>query len=442
MIEDKLKILGGPAEVSGDVPAELFAWPYVNEEIENAVLDVVRRNKMSGTDITEQFEKAFAAWQQRRFGIAYANGTLALQAAMFAVGLGAGDEMICPTKTYWASCLSASQLGASVVFANVRRDDLCLDPEDLERCIGPRTKAVMVVHYSGHPADMDPIMEIAHKHGLKVIEDVSHAQGGRYKGRMLGTFGDVAAMSLMSLKSFSCGELGMLVTDKREYYERAMAYSHYERNNEKYIFETKELLPYYNLPLGGMKGRVNQISTAIGLIRLKDYDEKIAEIRKAMNYFLDLMEGTPGFRAIRVDESTGSTMAGWYYPQALYVAEELGDLPISRYVEAVSAEIGRKLTTGANYPLHTHPYFHDIDLYHAGKPTRILFAERDVRELDKKLTASENIPCFLIPWFVKYMPEEIVKYANAFKKVSAHYKDLLDGSGDKDSGGHWYAAVN
>lgn len=243
MIEDKLKILGGPAEVSGDVPAELFAWPYVNEEIENAVLDVVRRNKMSGTDITEQFEKAFAAWQQRRFGIAYANGTLALQAAMFAVGLGAGDEMICPTKTYWASCLSASQLGASVVFANVRRDDLCLDPEDLERCIGPRTKAVMVVHYSGHPADMDPIMEIAHKHGLKVIEDVSHAQGGRYKGRMLGTFGDVAAMSLMSLKSFSCGELGMLVTDKREYYERAMAYSHYERNNEKYIFETKDCSP-------------------------------------------------------------------------------------------------------------------------------------------------------------------------------------------------------
>ena len=442
MIEDALKILGGPAEVQGDIPKELFAWPYVNEEIENAVLDVVRKNKMSGTDITEEFEKSFAAWQQRKLGVAYANGTLALQAAMFAVGLGAGDELICPTKTYWASCLSASQLGASVVFANVRRDDLCLDPEDLERCIGPRTKAVMVVHYCGHPADMDPIMEIARKHGLKVIEDVSHAQGGRYKGRMLGTFGDVAAMSLMSLKSFSCGELGMLVTDKREYYERAMAYSHYERNNEKYVYETKELLPYHNLPLGGMKGRVNQIATAIGLIRLRDYDERIAEIRKAMNYFLDLMEGTPGFRPIRVDESTGSTMAGWYCPQALYAAEELGGLPIGRYAEAVSAEIGIHLTTGANFPLHTHPYFHDIDLYHAGKPTRILFAERDVRELDKKLTASENIPCISIPWFVKYLPGEVEKYANGFKKVSAHYMDLLDGAENDGAGGHWYNAVN
>ena len=442
MIEDALKILGGPAEVRGDVPKELFAWPYVNEEIENAVLDVVRKNKMSGTDITEQFEKAFAAWQQRKLGVAYANGTLALQAAMFAVGLGAGDELICPTKTYWASCLSASQLGASVVFANVRRDDMCLDPEDLERCIGPRTKAVMVVHYCGHPADMDPIMEIARKHGLKVIEDVSHAQGGRYKGRMLGTFGDIAAMSLMSLKSFSCGELGMLVTDKREYYERAMAYSHYERNNDKYVYETKELLPYHNLPLGGMKGRVNQIATAIGLIRLRDYDERIAEIRKAMNFFLDRMEGTPGFRPIRVDESTGSTMAGWYSPQALYVAEELEGLPIGRYAEAVSAEIGMHISTGANFPLHTHPYFRDIDLYHAGKPTRILFAERDVRELDEKLKASEDIPCISIPWFVKYLPEEIEKYANGFKKVSAHYKELLDGAENDGTGGHWYAAVN
>ena len=442
MIEDALKILGGPAEVQGDIPKELFAWPYVNEEIENAVLDVVRRNKMSGTDITEQFEKAFAAWQQRKLGVAYANGTLALQAAMFAVGLGAGDELICPTKTYWASCLSASQLGASVVFANVRRDDMCLNPDDLERCIGPRTKAVMVVHYCGHPADMDPIMEIARKHGLKVIEDVSHAQGGRYKGRMLGTFGDIAAMSLMSLKSFSCGELGMLVTDEREYYERAMAYSHYERNNEKYVYETKELLPYHNLPLGGMKGRVNQIATAIGLIRLRDYDERIAEIRKAMNYFLDLMEGTPGFRPIRVDEATGSTMAGWYCPQALYVAEELGGLPIGRYAEAVSAEIGMHISTGANFPLHTHPYFHDIDLYHAGKPTRILFAERDVRELDEKLKASEDIPCISIPWFVKYLPGEIEKYAAGFRKVSAHYRDLLDGAENDGTGGHWYAAVN
>ena len=441
MITDALKLLGGPAEIGGNVPEELFRWPYVNEEIEQAVLDVLRKNKMSGSDITEKFEEEFAAWQQRKYAVAFSSGTMALQTAMYSVGLGAGDEIICPTKTYWASCASAYSLGVGVVFANVRRDTMCLDPDDLERCIGPRTKAIMVVHYCGYPADMDPICAIARKHGLKIIEDVSHAQGGRYRGRMLGTFGDVAAMSLMSLKSFSCGELGIFVTDDREIYERGLAYAHYNRNNDQWVRETEDLLPYHHLPLGGIKGRANQICTAIGRIRLRDYDERIAEIRRAMNYFLDLMEGTPGFHPVRVDESTGSNMAGWYCPQAMYAAEELGGLPLSRYLEAVEAETGFHSEIGANFPLHTHPYFQTFDLFHAGKPTRILFTDRDVRELDKALAPSETIPCFSIPWFVKYMPDEIERFANAYKKVSAHWQDLMDGRTGTDAGGHWYAPV-
>lgn len=444
MAEDKLALFGGEPAVSNDIPKELFAWPYVNKEIEDAVLNVVRNNKMSGTDITEEFEQKFAAWQQRKFGLAFSSGTMSLQAAMFAIGLGAGDEIICPTKTYWASCTSAYALGAGVVFANVQRDTMCLDPNDLERCISPRTKAIMVVHYCGHPADMDPICAIAKKHNIKIIEDVSHAQGGLYKGRMLGTFGDIAAMSLMSLKSFSCGELGILVTDTREYYERAIAYAHYERNNPSHVFETDDLKEYYNIPLGGMKGRANQICTAIGLIRLKDYEERIAEIRKSMNYFLDLLEGTPGFRAIRVNEAeTGSNMAGWYCPHALYAAEELGGLPLSRYLEAVNAETpGFVSYSGANYPLHTHPLFRDLDLYKAGKPTRILYTERDIRELDSALKASEDIPCFSIPWFVKFMPEQIEQFANAYKKVARHYRELLADPVENIVGGHWYAPVN
>ena len=438
---EKLKRFGGTPAVNCPVPDEMFAWPYVDEEIENAVLDVVRKNKMSGIDITMEFEEKFAKWQHRKYGVCFPNGTMALQTAMFAIGLGAGDEIICPTKTYWASCTSAMALGATVVFANVCRDTLCLDPEDLERCIGPRTKAIMVVHYCGHPADMDPICEIAKKHNLKIIEDVSHAQGGMYKGKMLGTFGDVAAMSLMSLKSFSCGELGILVTDSREAYERSLAYAQYERNNPGYVTETESLLPYACIPLGGMKGRANQICTAIGLVRLRTYDEKIAEIRRAMNYFLDLMEGTPGFHPIRVDESTGSTMGGWYNPVALYATEELGGLPIKTYIEAVEEETGYHGWSGGNYPLHTHRLFQDYDLYHAGKPTRILFADRDVRDLDYALKASEDIPCLGIPWFKLYRPELIEMYANGYKKVSAHYRELLGENGG-EIGGMWYHSVH
>lgn len=437
-MSSKLKLFGGSAAKTQPSPKELFAWPYINREIEDAVLDVVRRNAMSANDITYKFEEEFAKWQGRKYAIAYCNGTLSLLSAMFAVGLGAGDEIICPAKTYWASCMQAALLGASVVFANVKPDTLCIDPSDLERCLGPRTKAIMVVHYSGYPCDMDEICAFANKHNLKVIEDVSHAQGGFYKGRKLGTFGDVAAMSLMSFKAFSCGEMGILVTDDVEAYERATAFSQHDRNNGKFITETEYLKKYYHLPLSGLKGRVNQVSSAIGLVRLKDYDEKIKEIQKAMNYFLDQMEGVKGFRAIRVDESEGSTMGGWYMPQALYVPEELENLPLSIYRDALLAETGFYSSIGGNIPLHTHPSFNDLDLIGAGKPSRILHADRDVRELDKALQPTMDIQCFGIPWFKKCIPEAIDVYVEAFKKVSDNYKELLEKAELRDAiTGRW-----
>jgi len=423
-----LKMFGGAPAVHSEIPEELFAWPYVNQEIEDAVLDVVRRNAFSATDITERFEKEFARWIGRDYGICYCNGTLSLQAAMYAVGLGAGDELICPTKTYWASCLPAVSLGASIVFCNIQPDTLSMDPDDLERCLSPRTKAIMVVHYVGYPADMDRICAFAKKHGLKIIEDVSHAQGGHYKGRKVGTFGDVAAMSLMSQKSFSAGEMGILVTDDREIYERAMAYSHYERNRAGFVDETEYLKRYHYMPLGGMKGRVNQVGPAIGLVRLKDYDEKIREVQKAMNYFVDLLEGVPGLHPIRPKEE-GSDMAGWYSAQIIYKSEELGGLSADRFMDAVYEETGYRGSVGGNAPLHTHPYFKDFDLFQLGKPTRIAFADRDVRELDEALKPSEEIVCVSIPGFRVYLPEYIEQYAMGYRKVAENYQQILDADG-------------
>ena len=210
-----------------------------------------------------------------------------------AAGVGVGDEIISPSVTYWASCLQALSLGASVVFAEIDPDTLCIDPNDIEHRISERTKAIVAVHYCGHPADMDPIMEIARKHNLKVIEDVSHAHGGRYKGRTVGTIGDVGGMSLMSGKSFATGEAGIMTTNDREIYDRALAFGHYDMYSEENI-ETEYLKPYAGLPLGGYKYRVNQLSSAMGRVTLKYYDGYVAEIQQAMNYFWDLLEGVPG----------------------------------------------------------------------------------------------------------------------------------------------------
>lgn len=419
----------------------LFGWPIMTEEDEAAALDVIRNNSFSGTDITEKFQEEFAAWQGRKYALAFCNGTASLLSSMFALGLGMGDEIICPTKTYWGSASVATNLGVSVVFCNID-DNLSMDPDDIERCISPRTKAIMVVHYFGYPADMDRIMAIAKKHHLLVIEDVSHAQGGLYKGKKLGTFGDIAAMSMMSFKSFAAGEMGMMVTDNRKYYERAIAFAHYERNNPNYIKECTELSPYAMIALGGLKGRTNQICSALGRVQLKYYDARCAEIRRAMNYFWDRMEEIPGLHAIRVDESTGSNMAGWYCPHGIYRPEELGGLSVKRFCAAVRAEGIDCCWEGGNYCLHTHAFFKEFDLFRAGKPTRIAFNDRDVRAEDEKCRPSEEKLCFQVPWFKHFDKEMIDKYVDVFRKVASHYEELLVGDDDKSQGGRWFGVAN
>ena len=439
----KLALLGGEPLIKESAPEELFKWPILTDEDRAAAMDVIENNKFSGTDITIKFQDEFAVWQGRKYALGFTNGTMSLAAAMFSIGLGAGDEIICPTKTYWASVSQAQTFGATVVFCNIN-DMLSLDPDDLERCITPKTKAIMAVHYIGYPCDMDRIMEIANKHGITVIEDCSHAHGTLYKGRKVGTFGKVAAMSMMSGKSFAAGELGMLVTDDVEVYERAVAYGHYERNNADTITETEYLKNYYHIPLGGVKGRVNQLCSALARGQLKYYDQRTAEIRKAMNYFFDLLEGVPGIKPIRVDESTGSTMGGFYYPLCAYYPEKLGGLSSKRFAEALRAEFNGVFNSweGGNYCLHTHPYFKDFDFFGLGKPSRIVFSDRDAREDDKYLAPSEEKCCFSVPWFKHYNKEWIEKCADVIKKVVENYEELLEGDTDKEQGGRWHGQEN
>ena len=434
-----LAILGGEKAIK-KIDGELTKWPILTEEDEAAVLDVLHRRAMSGVDITIEFEKKFAEWNGTKYALGFNNGTASLMAAMYGAGVRSGDEVIVPTITYWASCTQAMILGASLVFANVNPDTLCIDPEDIKKKITPRTKAIVVVHYLAHPCDMDAIMAIAKEHDIKVIEDVSHAQGGLYKGRKLGTIGDVAGMSLMTGKSFAIGEAGMLVTNDREIYEHAISLGSYERFTED-VITCEDLKPYVGLPFGGFKFRMHQMSSAVGLVQLKYYDQRCAEIRKAMNYFWDLLEGTPGIRALRVDESDGSNMAGFYAAHGIYKKEELGGLSITRFCEAVRAEGYEECAPGCNAALHTHPLFSMVDVYGSGKPTRIANAKEDVRKFDDNLEKSDKLngTIFWIPWIKKFDTEAIEQYANAFKKVAMNYKELLPGDeGDPERIGGWY----
>jgi len=429
----RLAILGGPKSVTLE-PGDIFTWPIITEEDEQAVLEVLRRRAMSGTDITKQFEQEFAAWMGMEFALGYPNGTDSLRGAMWACGVGAGDEIICPGMTYWASAMPALPLGAAVNFADILPDTLCIDPRDIEHRIGPRTRAIIAVHYAGYPCEMDEIMAIARRHGVRVIEDVSHAQGTLYKGKMCGTIGDVGAMSLMSGKSFAVGEAGILVTNDRQIYERCIAYGHYERtgapsrwNPTDAQVTDADLKRYAGVPLGGAKHRMNQMCSALGRVQLKYYPQRIAEIQKAMNRFWDLLEGVPGILAHRPPKGSGSTMGGWYFPRGLYRGERLGRLTCEKFCEAVRAEGATMCYPGANFTLYRHPAFHTADIFHMGKPTVISFGQRDVRQGPGALPVSESISqiAYGIPWFKEDRPQVIEQYAAAYRKVAEHHKELL-----------------
>jgi dTDP-4-amino-4,6-dideoxygalactose transaminase len=423
-MSEKLAILGGPKAVTKSAESAT-RWPLITEEDEQAVLDVLRAGKMSATDVTQEFEKEFSAYLGVPYCLAHCNGTASLLAAMFGCEIGVGDEIIAPSITYWATALPCFQLGATPVFADIEPDSLCIDPNDIERHISPRTKAIVPVHYAGHPADMDPIMELAAKHNLKVIEDVSHAHGTLYKGRITGAIGHVAAMSCMSGKSLVAAEAGMLATADKLIWERAIAFGHYARHNE--FITDPSLVPYKGYPLGGVKHRLNQLSSALGRTQLRKYPERVEAIQEGMNYFWDLLEDCPGVKAHRPPKESGSTMGGWYAARGLYRAEELGGLPCAKFCEAVTAE-GCGTSPGANQPMHLHPVLNDCDIYGHGKPTRIANSDRDLRQPPGSLPVAERINeiCYHIPWFKRLEKDVIEEHANAYRKVAENADQLKD----------------
>jgi len=438
----QLALLGGPKAIRQDANG-MFDWPVITKEDEDAVLEVLRTGRMSGIDVTQKFEKEFAEWLGAKYALAHNNGTAAIHGALFALGVGRGDEIVCPSMTYWASALPVYSLGGTVVFADIDPTTLCLDPKDLERKITDRTKVIVVVHYSGYPADMGSIMSIAREHGLKVLEDCSHAHGSAYKGKKVGTFGDAAAFSLMSAKSLATGEGGIMTTDDRTLFERAVAFGHYERHSSELTVE--DLRAGAGLPWGGYKYRMHQLTSAVARVQLRHYPERMHEIDAAMNRFWDLLEGTRGLRPHRPPKDSGLTMGGWYFPLGLYFSQELGGLSISRFCEAARAEGVSACSPGCNLPLHTHPVFKTLDIYHDGKPTRIasLPTGVDVRERMGALPISESInnKVFKVPWFKHNREEVIEEYAGAFRKISENFNELLPGDKKEETpSGSWSAS--
>jgi dTDP-4-amino-4,6-dideoxygalactose transaminase len=187
--------------------------------------------------------------------------------------VGPGNEVIVPSYTFWATAVPIIAANGVPVFCDVDPDTYCIDPREIVKKITPRTKAIMVVHVWGNPADMHSIMEIGAKYKLKVIEDCSHAHGSLWKGKKVGIIGDVGCFSLQGSKTLPAGEGGILVTDNREYYEIAVAYGHYDRVEK---FPENSEYKKYSLTGLGYKFRANPLGITIANHGLDELDQRNA----------------------------------------------------------------------------------------------------------------------------------------------------------------------
>ncbi len=385
-------ILGGTPvfEISDDVPyPKLDDWKQITAEEAQVVYEMTLRNELSGASPTvQEFEKVWSERHETRFAVSLTNGTAALHSAMFGLGVGPGDEVICPTYTWMGSVTPALTLMATPVFCEVDPKTLLIDVDDMRRRITSRTKAIVAVHLWGNVCDMDALMALSEETGVPVIEDCSHAHGAAYKGIPCGSIGQVGAWSLQGNKSLSAGEGGMLATNDVTVFERACLLGQVNRP-PNVVGDAVAALQYTHLPpMGlGVKFRAHPLAIGIASVQLKKLDELNANRRAYIKEITDGLHEIPGVSP--VERYEGAEPAGFYGFPIRYHQEDMHGLPAPVFAEALRKEgvlannnpypllvgdgvplFSGTLPTNSNpYPLlHTLPLFtQGLDIYTKGR---------------------------------------------------------------------------
>lgn len=260
---DKLAINGGKPVRTSSLPP----WPYFEKDEVDAACAVLKSGRVNYWTGQEGrlFEKEFAAFTDCRYAVAVANGTVALELALYALGVGPGDEVIVPCRTFIASASCAVMRGAVPVMADIDPVSQNITAETIEKVITPRTKAVICVHLAGWPCDMDPILDLAREKGLLVVEDCAQALGATYKGRPVGSMGDVAVFSFCQDKIMTTGgEGGMLTTNSKEIWEKSWSFKDHGKSYEAVYHRQHPLGFHWIHESFGTNWRLTEMQSAIG----------------------------------------------------------------------------------------------------------------------------------------------------------------------------------
>ena len=361
-MSEELALLGGPRAVTLPFPA----WPRIDRETLDAVTSVLSGEPLcpvGNTGIQGEFENRFAELHGRPYALATNGGTAALMLSVHGAGVLPGDEVICSPFTWGASIACALQCGAIPVFADIEATSFALDPESVREKITPRTKAIVVVHMFGYPADMEALLAVAGEHGVAVIEDCAQATGAWYRGRRVGAWGTFGAFSLQASKTLTGGEGGVLICSDREPYERAMS-----MGTHPVRLEAELELPEFRARIDSLAWnfRMHTASAAIACAQLPHLDDWTELRGKNAQRLYDAVRDFPFLEGQEPPDASEGSRHAYYHVPFTYVPRVLA-IDRDRFVTALAAE-GVPVGIYVGVPFHLRPRIRDHDWIGRGFP--------------------------------------------------------------------------
>lgn len=329
-----------------------YGKQWIDEDDIQSVVEVLRGNLITTGPKVLEFETKIAEYTGAKYAVAYANGTAALHAACFAADLGHGDEVITTPITFAASANCALYVGARPVFADICPDTYNIDPNEIEKKITPKTKAIIPVDFTGQPCDLDSIMQLAEKHNLVVIEDAAHSIGATYQGRPIGSIAHMTTFSFHPVKAITTGEGGAVTTNSRELYEKLLMFrTHGITRNAEQLIHPEEGPWFYEQQFLGYNYRLTDIQAALGISQLRRLDKFVNLRKKFAKQYSEAFKDQDGI-IIPFQCSDGDS--AWH----LYVIQlELDKLKIDRknfFHKLIQCGIGPNV----HYiPVYYHPYY-------------------------------------------------------------------------------------
>lgn len=340
----KLALRGGQREFNGTWPS----WPVWDDSERGALIGVLESgNWWYGTNVSK-FEMEYAAFQDCKYGVTTNSGTTALEVAYRALGIGAGDEVIVPSYTFIATATSVVFVGAKPVFADIRRDNLCIDPEDVARKITPRSRAIVPVHLAGHIADMDRLREIAADRRIPIVEDACHSWGGRWKDRSTGSIGECGVFSFQVSKNMASAEGGIITTNDERLAEACRSITNCGRVTGGKWYEHGRV---------GSNLRLTEFQAAILLQQMKRVLPHLERRLQAVELLHAELKSIPGITLLsndpRITRRTYHLFCCWFDPKEWGISRQ-------RFIEAINAE-GIPISAGYLTPVYKNLCFQPGD---------------------------------------------------------------------------------